>query len=209
MFTLLISADNHTGRFDPAMLDDHQLMELFFTPDEADPGEYHQSGDRDDACSWKGVKCTEASNHVTEINWASYVLVITGTLDFKKMPRKVTDVNFSYQRLFGEVDTSTLPHSLKYVCITDCKFSGKLELRTLPPNIESFVVEGNCFSAVSDICDLPESLITLNLREPAIKRKNIHVGKLRTQIYINLSGCGITNITYEDQEDAKYVRNFN
>ena len=209
MLELLTSADTHIGRFDPAMLNDHQLMELFFTPDEADPGEYHQSGDRDDACSWKGVVCAE-EKYVMNIDWLSAILAIMGTLDFAKMPRKVTVVNFSYQRLFGEVDTSTLPHSLKYVCLMGCNFSGRLELRTLPPNIESFIVEGNCFTSVGDIYDLPGSLHTLRMyREAAIKHRNIHVGKLRTQIYINLSGCGITNITYEDQKDAKCVTNFN
>ena len=209
MFSLLTSADTHIGRFDPAMLNDHQLMELFFSPDDIDPGQYHQSGDQDDACSWRGVVCTE-EKYVTHIDWSIVILAIMGTLDFTKMPRKVTYVNFFNERLFGEVDTSTLPHSLKYFCLMGCKFSGSVELRTLPPNIESFIVEGNCFASVGDICHLPGSLRTLRIREAAIEHTNIHVGKLsKNDIFINLSGCGLTDVTYEDQEDAKYVCNFN
>ena len=209
MFNLLISADTHIGRFDPAMLTDHQLMELFFTPDETDPGQYHRSGDQDDPCSWKGVLCTEEKS-VLKIKWSSMALDIKGTLDFTKMPRKVIRAEFYKQRLFGEVDTSTLPYSLLTVCLMDCKFSGRLELHTLPPNIESFIVEGNCFTSVGDICDLPRSLRTLRIREASINHTNIFVGKLsKNNILVNVSGCGLTDVTYEDQEDAKYVRNFN
>ena len=51
MFTLLIAIDDHIGRFDPSMLTQQQMMELFFTPDESDPHEYAEPRFLDDACA--------------------------------------------------------------------------------------------------------------------------------------------------------------
>ena len=48
----LFSADSTSiGRFDPSMLTDRELMQLFFTPDESDPQNYYRYGDIDDACT--------------------------------------------------------------------------------------------------------------------------------------------------------------
>ena len=208
MSPLLTSADTHVGRFDPAMLTDHQLMELFFTPDESDPGEFHQSGDQDDVCSWKGVTCTEEKS-VTKITWASYHFNMAGTLDFTKIPQKVKQINFYDLPLYGEVEICALPQSMMNVCLQDCKFSGSLDIRALPRQIESFIVKGNQITSVGDICDLPRSLRVLKIGESAVTHKNLHVAQLpSTGIRVDLSGCGFTKITFENQEDAMFVNYF-
>ena len=217
MFSLLTSADTHIGRFDPTTLTDRQLMELFFTPDESDPGDYHQSGgedewsdlgfssDQDDACYWKGVTCT-MDGTVLIIAWASYHFNIAGTLDFTKIPQEVKEINFYNLPLYGEVEICALPQSMKNVCLQDCKFSGSLDIRALPRQIESFIVKGNQITSVGDICDLPRSLHVFKIGESAVTHKTLHVAQLpSTGIRVDLSGCRFTKITFEDQEDEDRV----
>ena len=70
MIARIIAADA-AGRMRPSMLSDQQLMELLFTPDNATEARETLEGDEDDACSWKGIMCTDDGRNVTEVIWGS------------------------------------------------------------------------------------------------------------------------------------------
>ena len=205
MLTLFITNDHHIGRFNPTMLTDHQMMEMFFTPHEMDTGEYYASADRDDACTWKGVTCG-ASNTIRAIVRLSDHLRIMGTIDFKMIPLSVEELFFADSALFGEVDTSALPVTLTEIALHDCKFSGSLEMRALPPNLKGFYVIGNKISFVSELCNLPSSLTDLIIAEDFLTHKSIHIGKLHKQrIAIDIMGCRFAQVTFDDRTDEERV----
>ena len=205
MLTLLIAIDDHIGRFDPSMLTQQQMMELFFTPDESDPHEYAEPRFLDDACAWNGITCG-AEGLVEEIEWVGWRSRIVGTIDFKRMPLSVLLINFFATSLCGEVDTSALPKSLTYLCLQDCKFTGSLHMSALPPRLDTFIVTGNRISVVGQICNLPNSLCQIIINEILVAHRDIHIGKLPdTDLEIDITECGIEQVTFEDQRDAMRV----
>ena len=205
MFTLLTSADTHIGRFDPAMLTDQQLMELFFTPDDRRSQNYGEFADPDDVCSWDGVTCTNDGT-VQNISWSSVFCRIIGTIDFLKMPQHMIELTFFDAELSGEINTSSLPQSLFRFCVRGCNFHGSLDVSQLPRGLCSFGVSANSITAVSSIVNLPSTILEFIICEEFLDTKSIHIGKLPSPCgRIEISGCGFEKVTFEDPEDAKNV----
>ena len=207
IFDLLLSAESPIGRFDASMLTDHQMMELFFIPDDTDPKEYCGSDgcDIDDSCTWRGITCSR-NGSVLRIIWMAGDLKASGRIDFSIIPRKVTAITFSEQlKLSGEVKTSALPRYLKNFVLEDCRFTGSLDMCQLPPYLKSFRVVGNFITAISAICNLPDSLSEVVITESHIVDKSIRIGKIKSSIDINLSWCGFKEIIYEDPSDEYMV----
>ena len=145
IFKFLFSAESPIGRFDASMLTDHQMMELFFTPEDTDTLQrynalYFDFDDcgRDDACTWLGVTCS-SKGHVVEIEWKERDVVVCGSIDFSKLPRCVKTVYLVAEALYGEVDTSVLPRSLESFKLQNCEFTGSLDMRILPPHLKSYM----------------------------------------------------------------------
>ena len=183
------------------------MMELFFTPELNDRGEYYEGIDDKlhNACKWVGVTCS-ADDHVLEIMWAGWELRVSGRIDFSKAPQKTESIDFAEQNLYGEVHTSALPSSLQRLYLMDCAFSGSLDMRSLPPKLRQFVVTGNNITAMSAIRNLPESLRDVTIGEAGIVIKSIRIEKLHSSlVYIDISECGFTEVIFEDENDAKKV----
>ena len=179
------------------------MMEMFFTPYEEDTGMYYASGDRDDACTWKGVTCLEDGT-VDKIEWTSYVVSIAGTIEFGRMPQRTTKVQFSYVNLYGEVDMTFLPQTLKDISMRSCFFSGTLDVGRLPPHLESLSSRDNRISGLCNIRNLPQSLQLFEVMEYGIQTSEIHVGKLpNTGLRIRIRR--FAKMSFDDPADSQKI----
>ena len=146
-----------------------------------------------------GVTCS-ADDRVLEIMWGGCDLEVSGRIDFTKIPQKMESVDLVEKKLYCEVDTSALPSSLMGI------FLESLDMRSLPQKLRQFIVHGNSITAMSAICDLPESLRDVTIGEPKIVSKSIRIGKLQSSlVYMDISECGFTEVNCEDDDDAKKV----
>ena len=133
---LLLSVDiANIGRVNPSTLSDQQLMELFFTPKDYESTRRELEGDEDNACTWRGVRCT-GSNEVTLIDWHRSDLEIEGSIDFRMLRPLLLRLNLYCQPLTGEVDMSALPTELVTLCIQSCHLTGTLDLGNLPKTLQ-------------------------------------------------------------------------
>ena len=202
-----VSADiSSLGRFDPAMLSDHNLMELFFTPENFDAAREVLGGDPDDCCTWAEVTCSP-EGQITKINWCSYnVGKFAGSFDFLKFPKHMVNFNLYDEPFVGEVDFTALPETLLDVGLQRCAFSGTVDLGALPPDLRNIWIMGNQITALKNVCNLPPRLGCIIFQEENIQHESIRIGKLpQNGTVLRLQNCGFTDIQYEDPEDIESV----
>ena len=207
MFFILAADIGHLGRFDPSMLDDHAIMELFFIPDNIDAARDALGGDPDDACTWKQVKCSPDGN-IIKIDWCSYNIgKIAGSFDFTKYPPHIVSLNLYDEQFVGEVNTAALPATMQDITLQACRFTGTLDVGALPPSLESFVVCENRITALVNVCNLPDSLRCFAVQEVYIEGKSIRIGRLPdSKLELRLEKCRFASIECENPDDVTRVK---
>ena len=193
------------GRFDPSMLTDQQMLELFFIPEDENDARSELKGEADDGCTWEGVNCENEAN-ITRIQWCSWNVTLTGSIDFRRIPRHTEFLNLYEQALTGTVDATGFPESLTVFALQECAFSGTIDLGHLPQGMQVFGVYNNRITAVQNVCNLPFSLEQLFVEEPSIESKTIHVGALPANgLQPKFIGCGFTDFSCERDEDRTRI----
>ena len=205
MFSYLCADSASVGRFDPSVLTQQQIFELFFTP--ADEEEFrHRISWTPDGCTWTGVQCTK-EGIVGKIEWTSWHVQLQGSIDIRRMPRNTQFINFFNQALTGEIDATNLPESLHTLCLQECAFSGTIDLGHLPRGMVVLEMYDNRVTGVQNICNLPAGLEYLIIREFHIREKSVDVGALpASDLRVNLIGCGFTAFACERPEDKHRVK---
>ena len=207
MFFILAADIGHLGRFDPSMLDDHAIMELFFTPDNFDAARDTLGGDPDDSCTWKQVKCSP-DGHIIKIDWCSYNIgKIAGSFDFTKYPQHIVYLNLYDEQFVGEVKTAALPATMQDLTLQACGFTGTLDVGALPPSLESLVVADNRVTALINLCNFPESLRCFCVHEVNIGEKSIRIGHLPDNgLILRLEKCRFAGAECENPGDETRVK---
>ena len=203
----LLSADfSLTGRCDPSMLTQQQMVELFFTPDFPQKSREDLKGDPDDACTWEGVECTDAGD-IHRIQWQSWDVDLMGSIDFKMVPLTVEFINFYDQGLHGEIDTTAFPDSFRALFLQQCLFTGTIDLSRLPPRMCSFKVMNNKITGVCNVQNIPETVRWLKIQEKNIVDKTIRIGALpESTLKLDFLTCGFTKVLCDRESDAKRVQ---
>ena len=203
----LVSADiSQTGRMHPSMLSDQQMVELFFTSADYEASRLQLQGEADDACTWRGVTCTDG-HRVEKIYWHDSCVAVKGDINFRMLPPQLRGLNLHNQDLFGQVDTSALPEKMELISVEMCQVSGTLDLGSLPRTLVELHFIENFISAIVSFCDLPESLEYLNIEEANITEKEISIGKLpASKLILRLEGCLFQDVILEDESDNMRVR---
>ena len=185
----LLSADiANIGRFNVAMLSDHDLMGVFLSPDDYEAAREQLGGDEDDACTWKGISCDEDLN-ITSIDWHSSRIAMEGEVNLRALPPKLTKLNAYRQKLSGEVDITALPEDIIIVCVQSTKIHGTLDMGSLPQKIEQFFFTGNRITSITNVCNFPVSLKFLHFGEHNIADKQIRIGQLpHNHLVLNFRG---------------------
>ena len=193
------------GRFEPSMVTDHQMMELFFTPDSHADAREALGGDEDDACSWNGVRC-DIPNTITFIEWLPADLILCGSLDFHRFPSHLTVLNLYEQRIYGEVDLRGIPRTMERIWLNRCLFTGTLDLGSLPTGLKELEFLGNKITAIRNFRNLPESIERIDVREAAVKQETLNIGKFpHTDLEVLLYVPEGVLVAYEDLEDMYSV----
>ena len=203
--TFLCADFSMMGRFDPSMLTEQQMLELFFTPKDVNEARADLRGDADDGCTWTGIYCNNHEN-ITRIEWCSWDVRLIGSIDFQRIPPHTEFINLYNQALTGTMDATGFPDSLIEICLQECAFSGAIDLGHLPQGMRVFEVYDNCFTAVQNVRNLPLSLEHLYVEEPNVESEIIHVGALpANDLQANFVGCGFTDLYCERDEDRTRI----
>ena len=171
------------GRVDRSMLTDHQLMQIFFTPDDFEEARRELGGDEDNACLWAGVTCIPA-HRIDTIEWDRNFdfgrpsLGLSGSIDFSCLPPLLMSLRLSRQKFKGELDTSALPKNLKQFSVRECGLDGAVDLGNLPRAMEYFDVRWNNVSGIVNVHSIPPSIKILAIEEAHVKICALHIGKL-------------------------------
>ena len=200
MLTAIFSTDAlPTGRIDPLMLADQQIMEIFFTPNSLTQAHKALGGDEYDACTWNGVQCFQ--DDIVEIVWQEIDVKLEGTLDFHILPPELYALNIKNKKIVGDLDTSNLPRKLESFRIIETGMTGILDMSNLPRALMVFAVEKNRISDVGPICNIPETLCQLRIVELGLEDALIRIDKIpdRTRVHL-LTGCD-TNVKLADERD--------
>ena len=209
--TFLCADFSMLGRFDPSMLTEQQMLELFFTPQDENEARADLRGDADDGCTWMGITCTyeyeeTTKKSITGIDWCPWEVHLVGSIDFRRIPPHTEFISLNEQALSGTMDATGFPESLTQICLQKCAFSGTIDLGHLPEEMQVFEVYDNCFTAVQNVCDLPYTLESLVIEEPSIESKTIHVGELpANDLQPSFIGCGFIDFSCESDEDRNRI----
>ena len=196
---------NALGRFDRSMLSDHQMMELLFTPGDAEVARESLGGSEDDACTWKGVHCN-AAQRVEKILWSEVDVAVDGVIDFTMFPPGLRELHFYAQMLCGEVNLTSLPARMESLDVVYCLFTGTLDLGHLPRGLTKLIFTHHQTSAVVNLRNLPAALERFVINEPANRSESTHVGKLpEGDFVVDVRGCNFRSVTYEDMRDKGRV----
>mmetsp|Transcript_25699 Transcript_25699/g.40060 ORF Transcript_25699/g.40060 Transcript_25699/m.40060 type:complete len:218 (-) Transcript_25699:7-660(-) len=156
------AVDQPPGKFDVNSLSQQTLMELLIQDvydkeplciDDEDPKDIRR---------WHGVTLN-VKEEVVRIVWRGFDISLSGTLDFRKLPPTVENVQVQRTDLEGTLDCSMLPQSIVIFGIQSNRFSGELDLTCLPKQLEHFCVQSNDFGGTLDLSSLPETLRRLDL----------------------------------------------
>ena len=201
----LFSADiPGIGRMHKDQLSDHQLMEMFFTPDNFAQAREALGGTEDDSCSWNHVTCE--SGRVTRISWHQPNITVAGSVCTAMLPPALRSLNLYIQPLHGEIDTSDLPRTLEIFCVQSCAFTGTVHLLNLPPKISQFFVISNQISGMTNVENIPGTLRAVRVQEQAVVMKRIRIGRIpERKITFNFIGCTIDEVIYADRADIGRV----
>ena len=197
---LFTSSDVPLGRFDLSSLPQQQMVELFFTPGNADQARADLGGDADDACTWQGIVCTDGV--VTVIDWHLYDIELPGSIDFQMLPRGLIDLSISGEEQVGEIDLTNLPSKVESFIVQYCKFTGSLDFGHLPRSFKELLVKNNRVTGIGDIVDLPPGMTYFEVNEPNIAPRKIRIGGLPAgDLTIDVSGCNIIEVAYDSDKD--------
>ena len=195
-----------SAAFDPAMLSDSQMMDLFFTPCRPANARRELGGDPSDACSWSNVACN-GEGDVVSISWCSFNIFLTGEIDLAKIPRKAAQVTLDDLSFDGEADVTALPHSLVSLSLRLCRFYGTLNLSRLPPRMTHFSVASNRISALEGVTNLPETLKSLTVNDQNLTHTSVCVDKLPPQLLeVDFTECGFTDVQCACPDDLRRVQ---
>ena len=211
----LTTGDTHAGRFDPGMLSEQDIVELLFTPNDYEAARAALSGEADDACTWNSVVCNE-QREIIKIMWNSIrkgVARVEGSINFAYIPPNIQRLELSNQKkLIGDVNTRSLPGSLRSFILQDCAFTGVLDLGNLPRGIIELDVQRNKITGIVHIENLPENMKWLYIIEKNVEGSGIHIGKLPPTKSSQTRGLQMTlgchapkNISFADEADRKRV----
>ena len=201
-----LTADNTSlGRFDPVMLTDHMLMEIFYAPDDYEKSRAAMGGDEDNACTWRKIRCDEDQN-VTHIEWHSINVKLHGSMHFQSLPPKLMRCNIYNQQIRGEIDTSNFPRSLKYFSLQRTQMTGTVDLGNLPLGLNMLFIMNNEITALTNVVNLPASITDIAINEKNLREKTIFVGKLPgDRVYLDFIDCGFTDIRCADPADRSRI----
>ena len=201
-----LTADNTSlGRFDPGMLTDHMLMELFYVPDDYEKSRAAMGGDADNACTWRKIRCDEDQN-VTHIDWHCISVKLRGSMHFQSLPPKLIRCKIYNQPVHGEIDTSNFPRSLKYFTLQRTQMKGTVDLGNLPSGLNMLFIMHNEITGLTSIVNLPASITHISINEKNLREKTIFVGKLPGgRMYLDFVDCGFTDIRCADPADRSRV----
>ena len=206
MLLLLCPDMAQCGRFNPSMLSDHHMVELFFIPMDYDESRKELGGDEDDTCTWDGIQCSPAKR-VERIDWYVLHVETTGEVNFRMLPPLLERLMLRYQALTGEVDTSNLPPQMKQIYIHSCDLSGTLHLGNLPQTLEDLRFSSTSISSIVRFSNLPESLETVQIDAGNVVDEDLRIGKLPLgKIHISIEDCAFQRIIFEDGNDTQRVR---
>ena len=205
MLSLLCADIAGISRMQSSDLTDQQMIELLFSPDDPEDAQETLAGDVEDACTWIGVICTRAKSMET-IDWHSNEVFLSGSIDFRMIPREILSLSFTSHALRGVMHTKALPEKLEFFFAVECEFSGTIDVGSLPRNLVEFCVKRNNITAIVHVHDLPQTLELLEISDAHIEDKALHIGTLsENYIQVRLYGCNLTKLTFEDADDAGQV----
>ena len=92
MFLSLCLDNDPLGRIHPPIVPDHQIMELFFSPDDFDESRRDFGGDESNACTWMGVSCKP--DRIKMIEFHPVDISLTGSIDFRMIPPQLESLYF-------------------------------------------------------------------------------------------------------------------
>ena len=201
----LSADDSGLGRFDPAMLSDHMLMEVLYTPDDYEQSRNEMKGDEDDACTWSNITCDE-EKAVSKIEWHSMHIKLRGSLCFQALPPKLIRFNLYKQLVRGDIDTSNLPRLLEFFCVERTQVTGTVDLGNLPSKLQMLFIMENKITAIVNVVNLPASLTDIAVNEKYVREKSIYVGKLPArELILDILDCGIMDVTCADPADRPRI----
>ena len=205
MLILAISSDGPVGRVDVGSLTDQQHMELFFVPDYEKAIHGVFGGDPDDACTWKGVTCSE-DERIELLMFDTAVSPLLGSVCFAMLPPAVIRCILFRQPMYGEIDTRALPRVMREFEANQCRFTGTVDLGSLPDTLQTLYIGGNQVTDIRNICNLPKSLYTCCVHESSIVKEEVYVHKMpSTGLHVSLASCKIDKVVCEDQIDRRRV----
>ena len=129
----------------------------------------NEDGSFNDACAWRGVTCSEAGE-VVELTF--YYSIGHGTLALNLIPHTVRNCRLcnshtpgckDERKMFGTLDTATLPPVLLSINLSYNLYSSTLDLTCLPVELKSFDVRNNRFTGSCNLESLPATLRSLEL----------------------------------------------
>ena len=192
------------GRFDKSMLDDTQMMHLFFTPRNPKILGTMIKGDPNDACTWEGVYCG-AEDRIDKISWMPLWTTVEGTIDFTMMPPLLTAFFALNEPLRGDVDLTQLPDTIKSLEGNSCELTGTLDLRHLPQSMTKVVFKANNIVGLCDIVDLPVAMAEVTIEEWSIKQEEVQIGTMPKNVRISLQYCRIKAVVLQDESGRDRV----
>ena len=188
---IFLSIDPALGRLDFESLSDQALMEIVFDGLVPETKKYFQdeNGEFLDVCEWDGIICNEDGDvetiayesmemngsvsfehlpkNVTQliITHNGYGMdAITGTLETRLLPRKLTEFDVNGNALTGTVDLSQLPSTMVIFGLSINSFEGPLDFTALPTDLRQLFLNNNRFSGNVILTKLPASLTQLYLQ---------------------------------------------